>query len=492
MNFTPRPAENPSAKPTGNVSVKANPARAQDIKGQALVILGSPRSGTSVSVNAFRLLGFFLGDEEDFPAPKDGNPAGIYERQEMLALNNHALDALYLGHERPVLNSIDQHPAFPRLVQEAIEVYKKVFGGFELWGWKDPKTTFIAPIHRAALTQSGVIPSFLICVRRPSEVIVSQKKIYDASESKKEAPIGIRAYRRWMNYTIQALAHSQGALRALVVYHQLLENPRRTLEAAHRSILPGRDFDMTAMDGAVASIRQDLHRNKAQEDVPADAPAIMRELWDLCCEIGENPEAFQTGDFDSSIAGLGHEIQQLETVFSEPLPPYGRVSLLIPGKESVEADFLPSNGWNKIELEVPAEAGAKLLGSLYPMPANVFVRNARWDNEAAQIKGVNDTEEGREGSALRFSIGFSNPQVCILTPNRPGPHHLSMEIYVEMNVFTALEALLRQTRRTISFQEQARSLTEHSGRMETQIMHLQREIMALKVQAQVNDSRRNN
>jgi hypothetical protein len=124
------------------------------LEGQALVILGSPRSGTSVTVNAFRLLGFYLGDDEDFPDPKEGNPAGIYERKEFLRFNNLSLDSLYLGHERPEMEAMQDHPAFERLVDEAIKTMTSVFGGNERWGWKGQKGR-VSSCSRTAATTFG-------------------------------------------------------------------------------------------------------------------------------------------------------------------------------------------------------------------------------------------------------------------------------------------------------------------------------------------------
>lgn len=88
------------------------------------------------------------------------------------------------------------------------------------------------------------------------------------------------------------------------------------------------------------------------------------------------------------------------------------------------------------------------------MPANVFVKNARWEGGPAILKGVNDTAEGRDGDLIKFSVGFSTPQVLLQSPPNPGIHRLSLDLYFESNVFVVMECLHRQTQKSLNLELQ--------------------------------------
>jgi|GEM_PF-3474035 len=434
----------------------------QPLTGRALVILGAPRSGTSAVANVFRLLGCFLGEDSDFPPPKEGNPAGIFERGEILAFNSRCLETLYMGHDRPDGVPLSEHPAFPRFVDEASMLLRAMFAGREFWGWKEPTSTLLAPIYRAALAREGVQESFLLCVRRPSEVIASQQRIMDVAEGNREAPIGPRAYRRWMSYALKSLQYSAGVPRAMIAYHSLVSDPKRVIQDAFHVVAP--EQESLPLEAAINAVTADYYRNRREDEVPADAPPPIHRMWDLCGRISEDPERLTAGAFDSEISAVEAEFDLLANCFAEPASPYGQIVFSLPGNRvAASAPILPSDGWTKVDLEIPAGAAIDLVGNLYPLPGNVFIRNASWGAETARIRAVNDTAEAVEGSSTRFELGFSSPQVSVKTPASVGPYRLTMEVFVELNIFTGFDALLRQTRKTRALEEEIRRLRQRAG-----------------------------
>lgn len=423
----------------------------------------------------------YLGTDSDFPPPKEGNPEGIFERKEILAFNGKCIESLYLGHDRPDLLAMEQHPSFSRMADEAAELLRSIFADRPLWGWKEPITTLLTPIYQAALGRGDVRESYVLSVRRPAEVFASQKKIMDTAETHREAAIGARAYRRWASYTIKSLKFSRGKPRAMVAFHELVADPQRVLSDVHRGLFGGAVADAFVLEAATKAIHPEHHRNLAVEEVPADAPAIVARLWQLCKRAAADVDGLNEGKYDSEAEDIEREFELLSTCFAEPEPPFGQITFQMPGGPAVVyGSVLPSLGWNTVEAEISARPNVDLYGSLYPLPANVYVRDLRFGEGHGAMKAVNDTAQSVEGVATRFSLGFSHPQVSLRTPVHPGPYKLRMEVYVEMNIFTALDSLLRQTRKTRQLESQNLAGNEYVGRLEQDKVRLYQEIEHLK------------
>lgn len=451
----------------------------ENLTGNALLILGAPRSGTSAVANAFRRLGFFLGDDTDFPEPKEGNPLGIFERHEFLEFNARCMDALHMRHDRPELSAMSEHPLFPTLVEEASALLLRTFAGRPLWGWKEPQTTLLAPIFQDALTKNSIEAGYLLCVRHPAEVIQSQELITDKAVSNREAPLGVRAYRRWMSYTLKSLNYSRGARRAMLVYHQLLADPSTRLLEAFASIT-GSQPEGSKLESAISSIRPSLHRNRV-EDLPGDAPELAKEIWNLCCAAGQDPTALCNGTFDGRIQELTASYEMLSTCFGEPEPPHCSILLYVgEGKPMFASAVLATGRWNSVEIDVKAEPATHLLGMLYPMPADVYIRNPHWGGGPAKIRAAGETLETKVGACSRFSVVSIPPQITLRTPSEIGPYVLRMEVFVEMNSFITMDASIRQSQTIRNLEGRIVSTAEHAAKLESEVLRLRSELAQVR------------
>jgi hypothetical protein len=286
-----------------------------------------------------------------------------------------------------------------------------------------------------------------------------------------------------MSYTLKSLKHTAGARRAVIAYHELVANSKVILDDAFRAVTGGETADAQSMDAACRSIQPNLHRNRIDQAVPADAPEAVRALWDLCCQATLDPTGLCAGAYDERIKRLDSEYEFMSTCFGEPEPPHCQVVFFVNGGKSLFASpALPTGRWNEVDIEVTANPSTTLLGMLYPMPANVYVRNARWDESPVRIRAAGDTFESAEGNATRFSVVVAPPQVAVRTPLSAGPYRLRMEVFVEMNIFTTIEAVSRQTQRSRNLEAQVGALNEHAVQVEKQILQLNQEIARLRSQ----------
>jgi len=130
--------------------------------GSPIVIVGTHRSGTSVTANSLRTLGLFTG------ARRDGNGESTFFQR-----LNRRLSSEAGGHwTNPLavvesLSHIDDLPAFVEPLRthltglSAIEywgahaVNRKPFP--ELWGWKDPRNGYLLPLWQTVYPELKVI-----------------------------------------------------------------------------------------------------------------------------------------------------------------------------------------------------------------------------------------------------------------------------------------------------------------------------------------------
>lgn len=164
----------------------------------------------------------------------------------------------------------------------------------------------------------------------------------------------------------------------------------------------------------------------------------------LCCEIGKDPEGLCSGDFDHRIRKIESDFNLLSTCFGDPEPPHCSI-LFYQDRKVYSSPVMATGQWNRVEIEIPVQPQSALLGMLYPMPANVYLRNAQWVSGTATIRAVGQTIESQEGDAQRFSVVSAPPQISLTTPKSAGPYRLTMEVFIEMNIFIAMDASARQS-----------------------------------------------
>jgi len=136
--------------------------------GQAILILGMHRSGTSYLARLMQAMGVFIGD--DLVGPKKGNPRGHFEAVPMLELHQKLIRARLPEDRRAFDDGM--------LVQEALgadlspaerDEAKAVIAAMQkdgYWGWKEPRTCLFLSLWKELLPESRSV----IVYRHPLEV----------------------------------------------------------------------------------------------------------------------------------------------------------------------------------------------------------------------------------------------------------------------------------------------------------------------------------
>lgn len=185
-----------------------------------IFILGMHRSGTSALTRMVNLLGVRLG-EALIEAQTGVNDRGFWENREMVALNEailRRLDSTWFDYaEYPREWWLDAR--FDELKGRIVGWLEDNFGAGGMAALKDPRLCRLLPIWRHAAEQAGFNCKAILVIRAPHEVRQSLLR---------RDPFSPRTCDLlWLRYLVDGERFSHDMPRAIVDYHQLLDDWRK-------------------------------------------------------------------------------------------------------------------------------------------------------------------------------------------------------------------------------------------------------------------------
>ncbi|OYU32007.1 MAG: hypothetical protein CFE39_05435 [Comamonadaceae bacterium PBBC2] len=238
-----------------------------------IVVLGMHRSGTSALTGLMSLLGAFPGS--DLLPANSSNQKGYFESRKVVDLNNRILASLGSRWDsvQPLpdgcWNNSELQPykdEIARLLQSEFEVGLPVI--------KDPRMCIVLPIWLAVFREMGISPCFVVTVRNPQSVAISQRKM-------KGIPL-LKSLVLYGNYYLAAEEYSDGYPRVFVRFAEVINTPLETLLSIERALEI--NFSVKPLDRAV--IAKEFLDSKL-----AHGEAIDANAWDcghvlnLCHEL---------------------------------------------------------------------------------------------------------------------------------------------------------------------------------------------------------------
>jgi hypothetical protein len=252
----------------------------------AVCVTGMHRSGTSFVASALRAFRISLGDPDRLMRPGPDNPAGYYELQSILDLNQEVLAHLGGAWDAPpVLDPGWEHaPGLDPFRARALRILDDSFGTSgerpSLIAFKDPRLSLLLPLWRLVTP----IATTIVLVRDPAEVAAS----LSARQYRVDGP---QAAGLWLRYLFAATANDPGHL--LVRYGDVFDNLPRILRtiAAHLGIpAPSADAEASALAQLDPSLRHYREPRSAGPDDPL--MAVARAVWnDGAVDLGLLPPA---------------------------------------------------------------------------------------------------------------------------------------------------------------------------------------------------------
>jgi hypothetical protein len=220
----------------------------------AIFVVGMHRSGTSMVASVLQTLGVQFGAEEELLPANQSNLAGYYENKRILAINDALMAANSLTWRTlPAITSKQKVEGADEYLSAA-DTFSKRFEDGPLWGVKDPRLSFFLPFWKAAAPSSSVV----ICVRNPASVALSLNTRNDIA-----LPYGAAI---WELYTIAALKNSRRMPRTLLIYEQMLNDPRESVRKIISGVpeLSDTNFSREQVEAAAEKIRSDLDHSDDQ------------------------------------------------------------------------------------------------------------------------------------------------------------------------------------------------------------------------------------
>ena len=214
------PVRHTGASPSEPLSIRMTDTAAQGSppSGQAILVLGMHRSGTSALARVLGLMGAWIGDDDELlpPHPTD-NPTGYWERadvvhshEDFLAEVGHGWDRI-AGFDWPQLKVSARNELDARLRS----IVASFHHGDRPWLLKDPRLCLLLPAWKAILPK----PVYVVAVRDPRETAVSMLSSHRGDYTTHFL------LALWERYLHTVLADLAGERVLFVSYSRLLEDP---------------------------------------------------------------------------------------------------------------------------------------------------------------------------------------------------------------------------------------------------------------------------
>jgi GT2 family glycosyltransferase len=244
-------------------------------RGDAIVVIGMHRSGTSAMTRALSVGGAAL--PANLMPPLAENPEGFWESLSVMRLNDRILAAHGSAWDDVFGLGVASDTLVERWLTATRRVVRECFRSDGPVVLKDPRISLLAPLWRSALIEEGYRPRFVIMLRHPMAVAASLAARNRMPQSK-----GLLL---WASYMLAAERDTRGAPRAVVEYDRLLRDPRAATARALQALgLVGR-ID-AAQPELNAVVRADLQHHRTE----APPPAPFERIGALYEALGGNIE----------------------------------------------------------------------------------------------------------------------------------------------------------------------------------------------------------
>jgi hypothetical protein len=157
-------------------------------------VIGMHRSGTSVVARILNLLGLSLGPEAELLAPAPRNPAGFWENERVVELNDELLVELGGNATTPLVlaDGWERAARLDPLRERAAAVVASISDGARAVGLKDPRLSLTLPFWRTVTPVAHVVH----CLRDPVEAAPSLSRWH---------PLDLEAAGAlWLRYVVSA------------------------------------------------------------------------------------------------------------------------------------------------------------------------------------------------------------------------------------------------------------------------------------------------
>ncbi|MEO2064652.1 MAG: hypothetical protein ABGW97_16860 [Christiangramia sp.] len=170
------------------------------MKSKILCITGMHRSGTSLTASWLQKCGLHL-DNGNLMGRSIGNIKGHFEDLDFVNVHSRIIKKKIPCSNGWIVDDIDKIFFQEEDLKEVNKLLKVRNEKFDIWGWKDPRSTLF--LNQWKMIKPDL--KFIIVWRNPYEVVNSLKSRYKKSNNTIDKISLIKAYKVWINYNTSIL-----------------------------------------------------------------------------------------------------------------------------------------------------------------------------------------------------------------------------------------------------------------------------------------------
>lgn len=244
-------------------------------------VLGTPRSGTSLTARVLNLCGLYFGEREDMIPASSVNEAGFWELGRAVTLNARILKRLggtgYSAPLRPPGWEACENLLEER--EEARQLIAETFAGRQAWGWKDPRNSFTLPFWQVLVPRMRHV----VCFRNPLDSAASGRRMA-SGQLEMDEPAALEL---WQRYLLGSILNTRGQPRIFVPYEAYFDDARATVERLTRFAgLEAPDGRTQAQMGKLIDPLLRHHLTPAEKALePGRLPDDVRSLYEALLDV---------------------------------------------------------------------------------------------------------------------------------------------------------------------------------------------------------------
>jgi hypothetical protein len=250
-----------------------------------ILVIGMHRSGTSATAGALALLGVQLGERLIAGAPD--NPKGYWEHAGAVTVDEELLTALSRGWDDVrALPDGWTTSAAAVAARAGIAGIVSSLGSSPLWAIKDPRLSRLLPLWLSEITKTRQQVVCLFVVRHPGEVASSLAM-------RNGLPL-VAGHLLWARHVLEAIEHSEGCVRHMISYEELLGAPEKCLRRAAEKLQVKWPRPIARSKAELASFLERAEpdrtgRSHQETDAAKASPiaSLVERLYARCLEIGK-------------------------------------------------------------------------------------------------------------------------------------------------------------------------------------------------------------
>ncbi|MCG0729766.1 hypothetical protein IMAU60170_02017 [Lactiplantibacillus plantarum] len=269
---------------------------------QAVLILGSGRSGTSVMTKCVNLMGISLGTDNLLAPSKRINPKGYFENKDVINIHKSLGSRIRY---RPAFKGYYDSPKIKKDRAALTTYLRNFFENEQYLAIKDPRMNDYIELWQRVLADVEVQPAEIVLLRNPMDVVNSNERAWHRDTT--------LAMRQWQVRTLLSLRDTDREHRILVTYEDLFGQTLTTLKRIATQFNLPWTSDEAALQAQIddfidpALQKSDSGENLADFEARTDVKPDVKALYLLGRQAAADPDYFASAEFQQRIDEMTDE-----------------------------------------------------------------------------------------------------------------------------------------------------------------------------------------